>query len=515
VTTLKSYLCGRWQAGGGEPAVLVNPATAQALAEVRSDGLDRAAALAHAREAGGPALRTLGFARRAELLDRMSKVLHERRDELLEIAIQNGGNTRSDAKFDVDGATSTLAAYARLGAALGDGQVLPDGEGTQLGRSPRFFGRHLLAPRHGVAVQINAFNFPAWGFAEKAACALLAGVPLLCKPATSTCLLAVRMFEILVEHGELPEGSIQLLSGAAGDLLDHLGPQDLLAFTGSADTGLELRGRRNLLQHSVRVNIEADSLNAAVLAPSFEEETYDLFLQDVVRELTQKAGQKCTAIRRILVPDDAVERVRADLLERLSQYVVGDPARPDVRVGPLATRRQLEDARAGLRRLSECATIVLGGPDPVEDLPEANRAGYFLRPTLLIAKDSRRADAVHQHEVFGPVATLLPYDGTAAGAGELVSRGHGCLVSSAYGDDRRWMREIVEALLPWNGRIYLGSAQAAGVAPGPGVALPDLVHGGPGRAGGGQELGGLRGLDFYMQRTAVQGFKGLLDRLSS
>ena len=299
--TLKSYFCGRWQAGGGEPAVLVNPATTEPLAQVSSQGLDRAAALAHAREVGGPALRALGFARRAELLGQLSKVLYQQRDELLGIAIQNGGNTRSDAKFDVDGATGTLAAYARLGAELGDRQQLLDGEGLQLGRSPRFFGSHVLSPRHGVAVHINAFNFPGWGFAEKAACSLLAGVPLICKPATSTCLLTVRMFEILVESGLLPEGSVQLLSGSAGDLLDHLGPQDLLAFTGSADTGLELRGRENLLRNSVRVNIEADSLNAAVLAPSVEEETYVLFLQDVVREMTQKAGQKCTAIRRVLV----------------------------------------------------------------------------------------------------------------------------------------------------------------------------------------------------------------------
>jgi oxepin-CoA hydrolase/3-oxo-5,6-dehydrosuberyl-CoA semialdehyde dehydrogenase len=370
-------------------------------------------------------------------------------------------------------------------------------------------------PRLGVAVHINAFNFPAWGFAEKAACALLAGMPLIVKPATSTCLVTERMVRALVEADVLPAGAVQLLSGSPGDLLDHLGPQDVVAFTGSADTGLRIRSRENLLRGSVPVNVEADSLNAAVLAPGTDPggDTYGLFLKDVVREMTQKAGQKCTAVRRILVPTGDVARVEEDLRDRLSGTVVGDPTAEGVRMGPLSTARQLEDARNGIRLLTEAARIVLGGPEPVEAVGAPPGRGYFVAPTLLVADDPDGADVVHRHEVFGPVATILPYDGSAERAAELVARGEGCLVSSLYGDDRTWLTEAVAAAAPWNGRLYIGSEKVADVAPGSGVALPFLLHGGPGRAGGGEELGSARGMELYQQRTAIQGNRGLLERM--
>jgi 3,4-dehydroadipyl-CoA semialdehyde dehydrogenase len=515
VITIRSYLCDRFQEGTGEPGVLLNPATEEPLAGTSTAGLDLAAAVRHGREVGGPELRGMTFGERAALLTRMAKALHERREELLDLAIANGGNTRSDAKFDVDGATGTLAAYGRLGEPLGDRRVLVDGGGVALGRSSRFYGMHLLTPREGVAVLINAYNFPAWGFAEKAACALLAGMPVLCKPATSTALVTARMVEALVEADLLPAGAIQLVAGPAGDLLDHLGPQDVVAFTGSAATGLGIRSRENLLRSSVPVNVEADSLNAAVLAPDVEagSDTFGLFLKDVVRELTQKAGQKCTAVRRVLVPADRVDEVQEELRERLAGLVVGDPADRDVRMGPLATRNQLEDAREGIAELAAEGRVALGGPEAVEARGVPAGKGFFVAPTLIRLEDGDAAEAVHRREVFGPVATLVPYDGTAAAAARLVARGEGCLVSSAYGDDRAWLESLVLGTAAWNGRLYLGTAKVADQAPGSGVALPFLNHGGPGRAGGGSELGGLHGLRLYQHRTAVQGGRGLLERL--
>ena len=507
--TLKSFLSGEWQAGTGLPVVLVNPSTEEPVAETNTDGLDFGAAAAYAREVGGPALRSLTFVERAGVLKAMAGALHEHRDELLDIAMQNGGNTRGDAKFDVDGATGTLAAYASLGKKLGDRKILNDGDGIQIGRTPRWWGQHLLVPKHGVAVLINAFNFPAWGFAEKAACALLAGMPIIVKPATSTAWVTFRMVEILDAAGVLPVGSVQLVSGSSGDLLDHLGGQDVLAFTGSADTAAYLKSRPNLIERSVAVNVEADSLNSAVLAPKLDPEgdTYRLAIRDIVREMTQKTGQKCTAVRRILVPTDAVDQVREDLVFALEAIEVGDPIATKARMGPVTTKRQLEDARAGIEKLASVADVATGGPDPMGE------KGYFVRPTLLVARDSAQADVVHTHEVFGPVATILPYDGTPAAAAELVARGAGSLVSSAYGDDRDWLEEIVIGLAPWNGRLYLGSEKVAEIAMGSGMALPFLNHGGPGRAGGGEELGGLRGMKLYQQRTAVQGDRGLLVRM--
>jgi len=513
--TLESWLCGEWREGFGEHAVLVNPATEEELARTSTEGLDLGAATAYARDVGGAALRSMTFAERAGMLMAMSKALHAARDELLDLAVANGGNTRSDAKFDVDGAMGTLAAYAEIGAGLGERKILLDGEGIQIGRTPRWWGQHVLVPRAGVAVLINAFNFPAWGFGEKAACALLAGVPVIVKPATSTALITWRMMKVLDEAGVVPAGAVQLVAGSPGDLLSHLRAQDVVSFTGSADTAIRLRSDDSLLRHSVPINVEADSLNAAVLGPSVdpEEDTYNLFLKDVVREVTQKAGQKCTAVRRILVPEADADRVQADLSERLTATKVGNPATSGVRMGPLTTRRQLEDARAGIEKLSAAARIVLGGPEPVDPIGLEKGQGCFLAPTLLRADDSASAEVVHRHEVFGPVATILPYDGTPEAATDLVARGEGSLVSSAYGDDRDWLEGIVTGLAPWNGRLYLGSEKVAEAAFGSGAALPTLVHGGPGRAGEGEELGGLRGMRLYQQRTALQGDRGLLVRM--
>lgn len=512
---LESYVAGAWIAGRGEAQVLVNPATEEPLAETSTEGIDMARALAFARAEGGPALRALTFAERGALLRAMSRAAHQHRDALLEVAVQNGGNTRSDAKFDVDGAIGTLAYYADLGAELGGVRLLLDGDGVQLGRSPRFFGQHVLVPRPGVAVHVNAFNFPAWGLAEKAACALLAGMPVVTKPATSTALVAFRLMKILVEQVPMPPGALSFIAGPPGDLIEHLGGEDVLAFTGSCDTGAALRLRRNLAAESVRINVEADSLNGAVLGPDAApgSETYAMFLRDVVRDMTQKAGQKCTAIRRIFAPRDVVSAVRDDLVERLRDARVGDPAREGVTVGPLATAHQLRGVRAGIERLAAGAEVAIGGTGPFERIGVPADKGYFVPPTLIVAGGPDEVPAAHEHEVFGPVATLFPYDATAAHAVALLRRGRGSLVCSVYSDDRAFAAEVLLGVAPYHGRVLLGSEKIADQAPGPGTVLPQTIHGGPGRAGGGEELGGLRGLHLYSQRTAVQGSRPMLEAL--
>ena len=510
---LKSYLGGRFVSGTGSAATLLNPATEEPIASATSAGLDLGAALAASRVSGA-ALRAMSFLQRGELLRALSRAVHAARDELIGLAIQNGGNTRSDAKFDIDGAIGTLAAYADLAAELGDRSFLVDGEGLQLGRSPRLFGQHLKVPREGVAVHINAFNFPAWGFGEKAAVALLAGMPILVKPATSTAVVAARMMELFAACTELPSGVISFLAGSPGNLLDHLGGQDVLAFTGGSSTGMTLRGGKAALAHSVRVNVEADSLNAAVLAPDVEEgsELMGLFLSDVARDMTQKTGQKCTAIRRVYVPKDKVELVVGLLSERLAAIKVGDPARDDVNMGPLATAQQLADVKAGVAKLMSCARVAFGGA--VEPLGVEKGKGFFHGPTLLVSMEPRAGDAVHEHEVFGPVATVMPYDGSAAAAAALVRAGGGGLVSSVYGDDKEFLKAFILGIAPFHGRVTLGSSKVASQALPPGMVLPGLVHGGPGRAGGGEELGGRRGLAFYMQRVALQGDRALLEAIA-
>jgi oxepin-CoA hydrolase/3-oxo-5,6-dehydrosuberyl-CoA semialdehyde dehydrogenase len=456
------------------------------------------------------------FAERGALLKAMCDAIQAHRDELLDLAVASGGNTRSDAKFDVDGATFTLSTYAEIGKGLGSARVLVDGEGITLGRTPRFHGQHVALPRAGVAVHVNAFNFPAWGFAEKAATALLAGMPVLTKPAQSTCLVAHRIFEILAEGKVLPEGALSLLVGGVGDLLSHVGPQDVVAFTGSSDTGVKIRSLANVIRDSVRVNVEADSLNAAILGPDVEggSETYELFLKDVLRDMTQKAGQKCTAIRRILVPTGAADRVRDDLIERLRGITVGDPAQDGVRMGPVATADQQKDVREGIDSLARDGRLVYGVPDlkPVGVPPGK---GFFVSPVLIELEAGAEGPTVHSREVFGPVASVVPYSGEAAEAAEITARGRGGLVSSVYSEDVSFTTDVVLGLAPYHGRVFLGSAKIAEHSPGPGTVLPTLVHGGPGRAGGGEELGGLRGLAFYMQRVALEGSRPVIERITS
>jgi oxepin-CoA hydrolase/3-oxo-5,6-dehydrosuberyl-CoA semialdehyde dehydrogenase len=514
--TLRSYVNGRWHESATDARPLYNPSTEEQIAQASSSGVDFGAALDFARTRGGAALAELTFAQRGELLKAMSRAMHGQRDELIRLSIENTGTTRRDAKFDLDGATGTLHYYATLGAGLGERTLLADGEGDRLGRSARFWGQHVRVPRRGAAVLINAFNFPAWGFGEKAAAAILAGMPVICKPATSTALVTERCIEILVDAGVLPEGVVSLIVGSTGDLLERLGPQDVLSFTGSADTALKLRRMENLLRDSVAVNIEADSLNAAVLGPDVDggSETWNLFLRDVVREMTQKTGQKCTAVRRIFVPREAADELQGELAERLGEVVTGDPQDASVTMGPLTTPDQLQDDLDGVQRLGEAARIVHGSGERIDGVGAAPGRGYFFGPTLLRADDAGGADVVHEHEVFGPVATLLPFDGAAAEAAELVGLARGTLVTSLYSDDDAWVGAYLAAGGgAHTGRLYLGSEKMAEQAPGSGVALPQSLHGGPGRAGGGEELGGLRALDLYTQRVALQGSRKMLQGL--
>lgn len=514
MTKLKSYLCGEWREGEGPGEALLNPATEETLTHASGDGLDRKQALDFARAVGGPALRALTFKQRGELIQKTAALLQKNRDELIGLAMANGGNTRSDAKFDVDGAIATLQAFAEVGLALGDKRLLVDGEAIQLGRAPRLVGQHVLTPRHGVAVHINAFNFPAWGLAEKAAVALLAGMPVLTKPATSSALVAHRLFELLVEAGTWPRGALSLLMGRAGDLVDHLDGQDCLAFTGGAATASTLRNTPGVVMRGTRINVEADSLNAAVLGPDVERdsETWDFFLKDVLRDMTQKAGQKCTAIRRILVPEPLCERFRDELADRLEAVVVGNPAAEGVRMGPLATAGQRAAVLEGISLLARDGRLVHSRPGlKPEGAPEGR--GFFVSPTLLEVEPGAEAPAVHSHEVFGPVATIVPYDGTAAQAMEIIARGAGGLVSSIYSEDVPYVSEVTLGLAPFHGRLFLGSAKIAEASPGPGTVLPQLVHGGPGRAGNGEELGGERGVAFYMQRTAIEGSRPVIERI--
>ena len=510
---LASYLAGTWSSGTGSRTTLVNPATEAPLAEVAGGGYDLAAAFAHARDAGGPELGALTFAQRGAILAALAKAIHGAREELIALAVANGGNTRGDAKFDIDGGAATLSFYAELGGKLGGASLLGDGEPLQVGRTARMAGQHVWARRRGVAVHVNAFNFPGWGLCEKLACALLAGMPVISKPATATALVAHRLVELFAPL--VPAGALQLYLGSGAALMTEVGPGDVVAFTGGSATARTLRAHPRVVEHAVRLNVEADSLNAAVVAPDVElgGETWNLFIADVTRDATQKTGQKCTATRRVLVPEARLRDALDAFRERFTAIAVGDPARDDVRMGPLATAQQRDDVRAGIARLAAVTESVSGGTGEIEALGAAAGKGFFVGPVLRTTAQPMTCEPLNAHEIFGPVLTVAPYSGDAAFAASFVARGAGCLVSSAYSDERDWVAGFVGAAAAWAGRLYLGSAKMAAQSPGPGTVLPSLIHGGPGRAGGGEELGGERGLHHYMQRCALEGDASVLKAL--
>jgi oxepin-CoA hydrolase/3-oxo-5,6-dehydrosuberyl-CoA semialdehyde dehydrogenase len=503
VTVLRSYVEGRWQApDSGAP--VYDAVTGDLVAEVSSDGVDFGAALAYGRDTGGPALRELTFHQRAELVKEAGQLLRKHRDELYELSYRTGA-TLYDSKFDIDGGIGVLLSYAsKAKRELPNDKVFVEGLPEQLGKEGGFLGQHLLTPRHGVAVQVNAFNFPVWGPLEKLAPALIAGVPSLIKPASQTGYLTALMVEFIIEAQVLPEGALQLVSGGAGDMLEHLTEQDLLSFTGSASTASRLRSHPNVVTRSVRFNAEADSLNMSVLGPDATPGTpaFDRYVRQLVTEMTVKAGQKCTAIRRAFVPAALTESVAEAVSEELAKVVVGNPADKATRMGALASLDQREEVRRSLKALEDAATVVFGDPEHVNVQGADAERGAFLSPILLRAHETRRPE-LHEVEAFGPVSTLIGYDGTQDVIA-LAALGKGSLVGSIVTEDPAFARDVILGTAPWHGRLLILDDDAAPESTGHGSPLPMLVHGGPGRAGGGEEMGGMRGVFHHMQRTAIQ-----------
>jgi 3,4-dehydroadipyl-CoA semialdehyde dehydrogenase len=513
--TLDSYVSGHWIRGEGVETSLVDPVSGDMIATVSAKGVDLRRALSYARRHGA-ALRSLSYAERGKLLGAIADTLAANRAKYEGIAIANSGNTKADAAIDIDGGIGTLKYYARLGANLGATRMLLDEKPVRLAKAENYQAIHLMVPRRGVAVHINAFNFPSWGLWEKAAVSLLSGMPVFAKPASATALLAYEMVRDVVEADVLPDGTLNVLVGGAGDLLDHMLSDDVVAFTGSADTAARVRGNSNVVARNVPVNVEADSINAALLAPDAAAggAAFDAFVREVVREMTVKAGQKCTAIRRIFVPEDKAADVAEALFARLNDIEVGDPRNEETRMGPLVTRAQQQAAFDGIRKLATEAEFVIGDAEaPALDGIDASKAA-FVAPTLLRVRDSRDADAVHEVEVFGPAATIVPYKDEKDACTQ-VARGGGSLVASVYGEDRDFLARMVAGIGASHGRLLMIDPSIAAAHTGHGIVMPQCNHGGPGRAGAGEELGGLYGLSFYHQRLAVQGSADLLTSLEA
>ena len=500
---LRSYVSGQWTAPpGGRP--VRDAVTGEEVARISSDGIDLGAALDYGRRVGGPALRALTFHERAALAKAVGGMLREHRDELYALSARTGA-TLGDSKFDVDGGIGVLLSYAsQARRELPNDTVYAEGAVEPLGRGGQFTGQHILTPRLGVAVQVNAFNFPVWGPLEKMAPALIAGVPTLVKPASQTAYVTARLVELIIESGILPDGSLQLLCGSAGDLLDHLGEQDLLGFTGSASTARQLRAHPNVVARAVRFNAEADSLNCSILGPDATPGTpeFDLYVRQLVTEMTVKAGQKCTAIRRAFVPAPQLDAVIDAVRARLEKIVIGNPADETVRMGALASLEQREEVRRSLKALESAGRLVFGDPEHVQVVGADADRGAFISPLLVRCDDASRAEP-HEVEAFGPVSTVMGYTGTDEVI-ELAARGRGSLAGSVVTGDAGFARRVVLGLAPWHGRILVLDQDDAKESTGHGSPLPMLVHGGPGRAGGGEEMGGIRGVLHHMQRTAVQ-----------
>jgi oxepin-CoA hydrolase/3-oxo-5,6-dehydrosuberyl-CoA semialdehyde dehydrogenase len=512
--TLKNYALGQWVEGTGKAATLFHAVTGEPIAEASSGGLDFKAMADYARTVGGPKLRALTFHQRAALLKALGKHLMERKDAFYALSAATGA-TKADSWVDIEGGIGTLFAYSSRGRREFPNETFHvEGPQESLSKGGTFAGRHICVPLEGVAIHINAFNFPCWGMLEKMAPALLAGVPCIVKPATATSYLTELMFREIIASRILPEGAVQLICGSAGDLLSHVTEQDAVAFTGSAATGQMLKESKAIVQHSARFNMEADSLNCSILgsdaAPGTEE--FDLFIKEVVREMTTKAGQKCTAIRRTIVPAGWEEAVVKALSARLAKTTVGDPAVEGVRMGPLASRGQVRDVAAAAARITEAGELVFGGGDFA--VVGADRdAGAFFGPMLLLCDQPLGRSEPHDIEAFGPVNTVMPYR-TLDEAVELAKRGRGSLCGSVVTGDATIARRIVLGVAPYHGRLMVLDKASAKESTGHGSPLPNLVHGGPGRAGGGEEMGGARGVLHYMQRTAVQGSPSMLTAIT-
>ena len=506
-----SFAAGAWVAPDSGARPIACAITGDVLAQAGNATLDVGAMHAYAREVGGPNLRKLTFHDRARMLKALALHLTQHKQALYDLSFHTGA-TQADHAFDIDGGIGTMFVFAAKGRReMPDDHIYLDGELEQLGRTGSFMGQHVCVPRLGVGIHINAYNFPVWGMLEKFAPTFLAGVPSIVKPATASCYVTHLCVQLMLDSGILPEGALQLISGGVGDLLTRTDAQDVVSFTGSAKTALMLRATPHLLENAVSFVAEQDSLNASVLGPDAAPGTpeFDLFIKEAHREMTTKAGQKCTAIRRIIAPAAHVDAVIDALSARLSKTRIGDPREKDTRMGPLVSTSQRDDVLEKVALLRTQAERVHGNPDDFTVHGADAAKGAFLPPMLFHCADPDSATHVHDTEAFGPVSTVMPYRDTAH-ATQLLNRGKGSLVASVITRDGALAREIVMGAAAWHGRLYFNNADSMAESTGHGAPMPHMVHGGPGRAGGGEELGGIRGVMHYMQRTAIQGSPDIL-----
>ncbi len=501
---LNNYLGGQWQQGARPVHTLLDPVTGEALAATGGAAEGLKEGFAFARTEGARALQAMSYGQRAAMLSEAMKVMQARRDEYYAISLANSGTTKADSGVDVDGGLFTLGFYAKLGAALGDARTLTDGAAAVMSKDQLFQSQHLMVPVRGLALFINAFNFPSWGLWEKAAPALLSGVPVVVKPATVTAWLTHQMVKDVVDAGILPPGAISVVCGGSAGLLDALTPFDVLSFTGSADTAATIRSHAAVARHSVRANIEADSLNVAILGEDAQpgSEAFNLYVDNLVRDMTIKSGQRCTAPRRALVPKALQQAVGEAAAARLAAVRVGNPRHADTTMGALVSREQYDSVQQGLALLKTEASVMFDGS--AQPLLDADARSACVAPTLLAVRDADTAVKVHDHEVFGPVSTLIGYRDTAH-AIELAHRGLGSLVASVYSADNALLARCANELAGSHGRVHLVSPEVGKTQTGHGNVMPASIHGGPGRAGGGEELGGLRALAFYHRKSAIQG----------
>lgn len=513
--TVKNYILGHWIEGDGDGQTLFNAVTGDPIAKASTAGLDFASVLNYARTKGNPALRKMSFHERGLMLRALALHLREQLPELYRVSYQTGA-TKADSWVDIEGGIGNLFAYASLRRKFPDTPFCLDGEHHPLGKANTFMGHHLLIPKEGVAIHINAFNFPVWGMLEKIAVNLLAGIPAVVKPATVTCYLTGAVVKQIAASGILPEGALQLICGSAGDMLNHTGSQDVVTFTGSAYTGQLLKSGKNILEQNVPFTMEADSLNCIVLGedvmPGMPE--WAIFIKEVHKEMITKCGQKCTAIRRIFVPENKLEEVHIALCKALAQTVIGNPLNEKVRMGSLAGETQRREVREQVQKLLASSQIIYGSLDSVELIDADAVKGSFLSPVLLLNEDPFHSKEVHEVEAFGPVATLMPYQSTEE-AIALAKMGKGSLVSSIVTADKNIARQYVLGAGTHHGRMLILNDQCAKENTGHGSPLPLLVHGGPGRAGGGEEMGGIRGVKHYMQRVAIQGSPDMITAVSN
>ena len=502
---LENYISGKWVTGDGEGQLLYDAVTAEPIAAATTKGLDFASILAYGRETGNPALRRLSFHERGRMLKALALYLMEQKEKFYQVSYHTGA-TRADSWIDIEGGIGNLFANASLRRKFPDLPYCTDGDPVGLSKGGSFMGHHLLVPKEGVAVHINAYNFPVWGMLEKCAVNWLAGVPAVVKPASITSYLTEAVVKSIIASGILPEGALQLICGSAGDLLDHVTAQDVVTFTGSKSTGLMLKSQKRILEEAVPFNMEADSLNSIVLGKDVTPDSpeWDLFIKEVRKEITVKAGQKCTAIRRIFVPENLLEAASSAIGKALSQTTIGNPLNEKVRMGALAGMGQRDEVKQHVQQLLAGAQIIYGSLDSVELIDADAQKGAFLSPLLLRNEQPFASEVVHEVECFGPVSTIMPYKDLQE-AILLSKKGKGSLCCSLVTADDRLATEFVVGAATHHGRILVLNRDCAKESTGHGSPLPMLVHGGPGRAGGGEEMGGIRGVKHYMQRVALQG----------